>query len=137
MSEYDGEHEVALNWYVSRTVEFHGDIASRFTPGTRIVGHDGSSLTFHEEQWDASEASDRTSSFAARLAGPGRFGGHLAVEVLVSPFSDTLVELGLRPSGRRRGLAMTARHYFSSAWSVLDEAAEEFSGARDTLVRAA
>ena len=137
MNGPDGEHEVAISWYVSRTVELQGDAETRFAPGASFVGPDGASLTFHEQMWDASDESEGTSSFEARLAGGGRFGGHVAVEVLVSPFSGSLVEVGIRPSGRRPGLAMTAKHYFDAAWSVLDEMAGECAAARATLEHAA
>jgi hypothetical protein len=130
------EDEAVLSWYVSRALEFEDEALRTLQPGRRIVAADGSALVIRGGAV-TSTGDFATTSFEGVLSAPGRFGASYAVELAVSPFSDTRVEFGLRPARRPPASVTGARRYFNAAWGVLDEIADHLAPARVAPFQAA
>lgn len=130
------EDETVVSWYVSRSLELQEEGLARLEPGRRIVAPDGSALTIRGAGVEEA-GSYPVTSFEGVLSAPGRFGTSYAVELVVSPFSASRVELGLRPSRRPPASVSGARRYFTAAWGVLDEIAGDLSSTGIAPSRAA
>lgn len=122
------EDETVVSWYVSRSMELPEEGLAMLEPGRRVVAADGSALTIRSAGFEEA-GSYPVTSFEGVLSAPGRFGASYEIELVVSPFSASRVELGLRPSRRPPASVTGARRYFNAAWGVLDEIAGDLSSA--------
>ncbi len=122
MGEIEPTSEV--NWYVSRRVEIGSDDPGSLRIPERFETEDGVQVEVGESL-DYFPYGDPYRTYGAVLTVPGVFATKFPVEIDILPFSDGLVELGLRPAARLPRFPIGPRRYFRTAWSVLDSVRRE------------
>jgi len=127
MGEIEPTSEV--NWYVSRRVEIGSDDPGSLRIPERFETEDGVQVEVGESL-DYFPYGDPYRTYGAVLTVPGVFATKFPVEIDILPFSDGLVELGLRPAARLPRFPIGPRRYFRTAWSVLDSVAGSFDEAK-------
>ncbi|HUZ19514.1 MAG TPA: hypothetical protein VMU75_02955 [Acidimicrobiales bacterium] len=123
------EPTTEVNWYVSRRVEIGSDDAASLRIPERFETTEGVQVEVGESL-DYFPNGDPYRTYGAVLTIPGVFATKFPVELDILPFSEGLVELGLRPAARLPRFPIGPRRYFRLAWSVLDSIAESFDEAR-------
>ncbi len=127
----ENELERPVGWYVSRVVNVPAGQAGAFGLLGGVVTPDGATLQIGDPiRRDAPMEDHR--SYAATLTFPGVLPAKLKVELVVTRYSGSLVEVGLRPVTRVPQRRVGAQRYFEAAWAVLDAlAAQDLTAVAD------
>jgi hypothetical protein len=127
---YDELAEVQpVSWYVSRRVDVLSDAVHDLALPALVSSATGASLVIGTQ---IPMEDEHYRCYSAVLELPGVFGGKLAVELDLNPYSSRYAEIGLRPARRVPRLFVSAERYFDGAWSVLDALAEQLSSVKAT-----
>ncbi len=120
----ENESERPVGWYVSRVVNVPAGQAGVFGLLGGVVTPDGATLQIGEPIKRELPMEDHR-SYAATLSFPGVIAAKLKVELVVTRYSGSLVEVGLRPVTRVPQRRIGAQRYFEAAWAVLDALAAQ------------
>jgi hypothetical protein len=120
----ENELERPVGWYVSRVVNVPAGQAGVFGLLGGVVTPDGATLQIGDPIKRELPMEDHR-SYAATLAFPGVLAAKLKVELVVTRYSGSLVEVGLRPFARVPQRRVGAQRYFEAAWAVLDALAAQ------------
>ncbi|MCU1495096.1 MAG: hypothetical protein JWO62_2860 [Acidimicrobiaceae bacterium] len=124
----ENESERPVGWYVSRVVNLSSAEAQTLGLLGGIVTPDGAALRIGEPVLRERLLDDHQ-SYAGTLSFPGLLPAKLKVELVVTRFSGSLAEVGLRPVTRVPQRRIGADRYFEAAWAVLEGIAQAGQGA--------
>lgn len=113
------EAERPVGWYVSRMVKLPGERQRSLGLLGGVVAPSGETLAIGDLVEPARPLDDHR-TYGATLAFPGLLPAKLKVELVVTRYSSTLAEVGLRPVERVPQRRVGAARYFDAAWAVLD-----------------
>jgi len=106
-------------WYVSRVVNLPRDRAESLGLLGGLVTPSGASLRLGEPV-ERERQLDEHRSYSGTLSFPGLLSTKVKVELVVTRYSGSLAEVGLRPVSRVPQRRLSAERYFEAAWAVLD-----------------
>ncbi len=113
-------------WYVSQVVGVPAERVRAVAALGAVVASDGSTLRVGGLVARGLPLEDHV-SYEGMLSLGGGMLRRMAVEVVVTRYSGSLAEVGIRPAAKVPSRRIGARRYFDSAWSVLDALARAAS----------
>lgn len=123
--------EQAPGWYVSRVITMPAEKVRALGPLGGIVAPDGVALRIGQLVARPLPLEDHV-SYEAVLSFPQGRRRRVPVELVVTRYSGTLAEVGIRPTGRVPRRRVGVEEYFDAVWSVLDALARSGSSSRAT-----